>query len=101
MENPATWGEAEIIVENVLLKHYALPEDFAGLSLNLKITNALREANLLDDDIRDTLFEALAEADAALGGDSNDAEHEALYSIREIIAGLLGVDTPAPEPEEN
>lgn len=49
-------------------------------------------------DARDTLKEALAEADEALGGDSNDAEHDALYSVRETIAGLLGVTTDPPSP---
>jgi hypothetical protein len=47
---------------------------------------------------RESLAEALAAADAALGGDSNDAEHDALYSIRETIANLLGVTSPPPSP---
>jgi hypothetical protein len=49
---------------------------------------------------RDRLQEALAEADAALGGDSNDAEHDALYSVRETIASLLGVTSEPPSPYE-
>jgi len=48
-------------------------------------------------DARDALCTALAEADEALGGDSNDAEHDALYRIREIVADILGVTTDAPE----
>lgn len=50
-------------------------------------------------DARDTLKAALDEADEALGGDSNDAEHDALYSVRETIAGLLGVEYDAPSPD--
>lgn len=50
-------------------------------------------------DVQDSLREALGEADAALGGDSNDAEHDALASVRETIAAILGVDTPAPSPD--
>jgi hypothetical protein len=53
----------------------------------------------LTGDARDRLREALAEADEALGGDSNDAEHDALFSVRETIAGLLGVTTEAPSPD--
>lgn len=50
-------------------------------------------------DARDSLKEALDEADAALGGDSNDAEHDALYSVRETLARLLGVTYDAPSPD--
>lgn len=52
-------------------------------------------------DARDSLREALDEADEALGGDSNDAEHDALYSVRETIAGLLGVTTDPPSPYDD
>lgn len=57
-------------------------------------------AEPLTGDWRDHLGDALAEADDALGGDSNDAEHDALYSIREIIARLLGVDSDPPSPSD-
>jgi hypothetical protein len=50
-------------------------------------------------DWRDLLRAALEEADEALGGDSNDAEHDALHSLRETLAGLLGVTTDAPSPD--
>ena len=50
-------------------------------------------------DVRDQLKAALDEADEALGGDSNDAEHDALYSVRETIAGLLDVTYDAPSPD--
>lgn len=50
-------------------------------------------------DVQDSLREALGEADAALGGDSNDAEHDALASVRETIAAILGVDYDAPSPD--
>jgi hypothetical protein len=36
------------------------------------------------------LREELAEADRALAGDSNDAEHDALYGLAEAVRGLLG-----------
>ena len=52
-------------------------------------------------DVRDDLRAMLDEADKALGGDSNDAEHDALYSLREIIAGLLGDDSDAPSPADS
>lgn len=55
----------------------------------------------LTGDWRGTLRDALAEADEALGGDSNDAEHDALYSVRETIAGLLGVTTDPPSPYDD
>ena len=55
----------------------------------------------LTGDWRDRLKEALAEADAALGGDSNDAEHDALYLVRQTIAGLLGIDTEPPSPYDD
>jgi hypothetical protein len=51
------------------------------------------------DDWRDQLRDALNEADEALGGDSNDAEHDALYSVRETIARLLGVTAGPPSPD--
>lgn len=57
-ENPATWGRAEHIVNKVLRDHYAhshkviagKEEPVIGLSLVRKITDALREADLLDHD---------------------------------------------------
>ena len=56
-ENPATWGEAERIVNKVLDDHFTYShkvmageaEALAGLSLIRKITDALREAGLLND----------------------------------------------------
>ena len=47
------------------------------------------------------LREAMAEADEALGGDSNDAEHDALHSVRGTIAALLGDESKPPEPSYN
>lgn len=55
----------------------------------------------MDNETREALAAALAEADEALGGDSNDAEHDALYSVRGTIAGLLGVTTEPPSPYDN
>lgn len=57
-ENPATWGRAERIVNRVIDEHFdhhrkviaGEAEPIAGLSLIRKITDALREANLLDHD---------------------------------------------------
>jgi hypothetical protein len=40
------------------------------------------------------LREELAEADRALEGDSNDAEHEALYGLTETLHGLLAGSSP-------
>jgi hypothetical protein len=54
MENPATWGPAERVVDGVIRDHYlARREEMkrgefrAGLSLARQITDALREAGLL------------------------------------------------------
>ncbi len=55
MENPATWGKAEHIVNKVIEDHFdhhhkvtaGEEEPIAGLSLVRKITDALREAGLL------------------------------------------------------
>jgi hypothetical protein len=52
MENPATWGEAEKIVNRALDEFYEnihkpVDERVIGLSLARSITDALREAGLL------------------------------------------------------
>ena len=50
MENPATWGPAERVVREVLDEERALRQDgqvVIGLSLEMRITDALREAGLL------------------------------------------------------
>lgn len=52
MENPATWGEAEHIVNKVLHERQAdrqkpIEEQVIGLSLVRQITDALRQAGLL------------------------------------------------------
>jgi hypothetical protein len=57
-------------------------------------------AEPIDGSEREGLMEALNEADEALGGDSNDAEHDALYSVRETIAAILGVEYDAPSPDD-
>ena len=50
MENPATWGTAEKIVSKVLSEtDNILPEFICGLSLERRITDALREAGLLKE----------------------------------------------------
>lgn len=50
MENPATWGPAEKIIEQVLHDHAKLPRGTCGLSVNRKIADALREAGLLKEE---------------------------------------------------
>lgn len=49
MENPSTWGDAERIVHNALneFEDQTLGEMMAGLSLERRITDALRAAGLL------------------------------------------------------
>lgn len=57
MENPATWGDAEHVVSKVLDEFHENQERaitdpdkaFFGLSLERRITDALREAGLLKD----------------------------------------------------
>jgi hypothetical protein len=53
VENPATWGDAENVIHNAIVKdHYAkLAEpELCGLSLPRQIADALREARLLNED---------------------------------------------------
>lgn len=51
MENPNTWGEPERVVQKVLDDYYAdTSKMIVGLSLSLRITNALREAGLLEEE---------------------------------------------------
>jgi hypothetical protein len=54
MENPATWGPAEKIVDEILGRAFLNigkpPEErVIGLSLPRQITDALREAKLLEE----------------------------------------------------
>ena len=42
----------------------------------------------------------IEDADAALGGDSNDAEHEARYSIRQELAQMIKYEFDPPEPSD-
>jgi len=51
MENPTTWGPAEKVVHGILQERInILPEFRCGLSLERRITNALREAGLLKEE---------------------------------------------------
>ena len=66
MENPATWGPAEHIVRSVLDKYWKLQDDsdgpYCGMSLEMQITTALREAHLMKevaDDFGDSRDEAV------------------------------------------
>jgi hypothetical protein len=50
MENPATWGDAENVIHNAIVKdHYAKQGGKVGLSLARQIADALREAKLLNE----------------------------------------------------
>lgn len=52
MENPATWGPAEQVIRKVLDDDHQLslsPEPICGLSLERRITDALRAAGLLKE----------------------------------------------------
>lgn len=54
MENPTTWGVAEHVIHDVMVKdHYAKQEEpgLCGLSLPRQIADALREAGLLNEGI--------------------------------------------------
>ncbi len=51
MENPATWGQAEKVIDRVLSeKNNILPEFHCGLSLTRRIADALRDAGLLEEE---------------------------------------------------
>jgi hypothetical protein len=117
----ADYATARRAVESVQEYHVQTGDaegcEDAGVSFTLTAVDPRGRASLADADSDETipadeyqtfteplldaaeeLLGMLAEADEALGGDSNDAEHDALYSLRESIAGLLGVDGDAPEP---
>jgi hypothetical protein len=47
MESPAYWGEAERVVSRVITEYQNLEPDWCGGSLEMAITNALREVGLL------------------------------------------------------
>jgi hypothetical protein len=57
LENPASWGKAEKIVSGIMDDHFrhheavlrGLEEPVCGLSLERKITDALRKEGLLHD----------------------------------------------------
>lgn len=50
MENPQTWGPAERLINTVIVQHaYAQADGCCGLSLERKITDALRAEGLLLD----------------------------------------------------
>ena len=54
MENPATWGEAEKVIQRVHQDwlenlHKPAGERVIGLSLYRQVADALREAGLLED----------------------------------------------------
>lgn len=53
MENPATWGVAENVIHDAIVKdHYAKQEKpgLCGLSLPRQIADALRKAGLLKEE---------------------------------------------------
>ena len=53
MENPATWGPAEKVIDAAIENHDHLVRTnpgFCGLSLTRQIADALREAGLLVED---------------------------------------------------
>ena len=51
MENPAAWGKAERLINEVHREHTrAMHEGRVGLSLAMKVANKLREAGLLKDE---------------------------------------------------
>ena len=55
MENPATWGAAENVIHNAIVKdHYAMQAEpgLCGFSLPKQIADALRTAGLLTEKVR-------------------------------------------------
>jgi hypothetical protein len=75
------------------------PESKPGDDAIEAMDNLIAMAREIAPALESTLRDALTEADRALGGDSNDDEHDALYSVRETIAGLLGDDSEPPSPD--
>lgn len=53
MENPATWGPAEHIIRKVLDAYWKLQDEsdeaWCGMSLEMQITTALRDAHLMKE----------------------------------------------------
>lgn len=74
------------------------PSPWAGKDSRTEAQKSADAPEPVGDEARELLAGALAEADAALGSDSSDAEHDALYSVRATIAGILGVTTDPPSP---
>jgi hypothetical protein len=63
MENPATWGAAERIVHEVIMKHFSAERirgGFCGLSLERQITDALREAGQIQASTPPDFYDDLA-----------------------------------------
>jgi hypothetical protein len=52
----------------------------------------------IDGEERYRLADGLADAIRALEGDSNDAEHDALYSLAATVAGVLGKEFSPRDP---
>ncbi len=83
MENPATWGEAELIISEVLDDHDRVqrgPEPLCGFSVEKLIADALRKAGLLKEEVRDVEAEDPAEKKAkptfdTTGGDAASQGH--------------------------
>jgi len=57
MENPATWGLAEEIIDKAYKDYWTdRAGGVTGLSLARRVADALREANLLRDENQEELF---------------------------------------------
>lgn len=95
MENPASWGPAEKVIDQAIRQHEqdSLPEDFYGLSMTAAIAGALRKAGLLIDtqqagnfmNQNDELMQRLAEVDEA----EAEVEHNWSRSAEDIYMSAL------------
>lgn len=74
-------------------------ESPGGEEISISELEGFAEPIMVDD--LAGLREELAEADRALAGDSNDAEHEALYDLTETLRGLLAGSSPWRPGESN
>lgn len=95
--NSGTWN-GSVLIPSFLVK---AENQAAARGLAEQIIDPLRMAPASNIDITETpyvladtalLSNELANAADALNGDSNDAEHDALYSVASTLAGLLGID---------
>lgn len=97
MENPASWGEAERVVEAAIIAaERGTRAGRVGWSMTKQITNALREAGLLDADTA-RVADALALADQ-WEARAMLSYHRVTWEHAQALRAALGVSAPTGDP---